>query len=59
MKLLSKVKLYALEIVNLIDNGNLEDFKTFGIIGDKIEKLGELRLEVVRYPVIKNKGDSQ
>jgi hypothetical protein len=49
MRLLDKVKLYALEIVNLIDNGDLESFETYGKIGDLIDKLDYHRLDVVKY----------
>ena len=49
MGLLDKVKLYALEIVNLIDNGDLNSFETYGKIGDLIEKLDYNRLDVVKY----------
>ena len=54
MGLLEKVKLYALEIVNLIDNGDLESFETYGKIGDLIDKLDFIRLDVVKYLL---KGD--
>ena len=54
MKLLDKVKMYALEIVNLIDNGDLESFETFGKIGDRIDKLSEVRLDVLKFLI---KGD--
>ena len=49
LRLLDKVKLYALEIVNLIDNGDLNSFKTYGKIGDLIDKLDYNRLDVVKY----------
>lgn len=48
MKILEKTKLLALEIVNLIDNGDPNNFQTYGRIGDNIEKLADLRLEVVK-----------
>lgn len=53
MEVLEKTKLYALEIVNLIDNGNLQDFKTYGKIGEVIEKLDNIRLEVLKTLVKK------
>lgn len=49
MRLLDKVKLYALEIVNLIDYGDLNSFETYGKIGDLIDKLSFIRLDVVKY----------
>ena len=55
--LLDKVKLYALEIVNLIDNGNLESFQTYGKIGDLIYKLGFMRLDVIKYLIKGDKGE--
>lgn len=57
MKLLDKVKFYALEIINLIDYGNLESFETYGKIGDLIENLGSLRLDVVKYLILR--GDDE
>lgn len=53
MELLNKVKLYALEIVNLIDNGDLQKFETYGMIGDKIDKLSDLRLNVIKFLIKK------
>lgn len=41
----------ALEIVNLIDNGDPNNFQTYGRIGDNIEKLAELRLDIVKTPI--------
>lgn len=55
MNKLNEVKLLALEIVNLIDNGDLSDFKTYGKIGDIIEKLQEYRLPIVKYLIDKEK----
>lgn len=51
MEVLDKAKLYALEIINLIDNCNLNDFKTYGQIGELIEKLGYIRLDVLKVLV--------
>lgn len=41
----------ALEIVNLIDNGDPNNFQTYGRIGDNIEKLADLRLDIVKTPI--------
>lgn len=57
MKLLDRVKLYALEIVNLIDNGNLESFETYGKIGDRIDRLADVRLDVLKS--LLKKGDDE
>ena len=50
MGTLNNAKLLALEIVNLIDNGDLSKSETYGKIGDKIENLCNLRLEIIRMP---------
>lgn len=50
MKPLNNVKLCALEIINLIDNGDLTQNETYGKIGDKIENLYNLRLEIIKIP---------
>ena len=51
MKTLEKTKMLALEIVNLIDNGDPNNFQTYGRIGDNIEKLADLRLDIVKTPI--------
>ena len=51
MGTIEKVKMLTLEIINLIDNGNPNDFKTYGKIGDNIEKLADLRLDIVKTPI--------
>ena len=48
MDLLQRTKLLALEIAHLIEFGDLNDFQTYGKIGDKIEKLSDLRLDIIK-----------
>lgn len=50
MDLLQRTKLLALEIAHLIEFGDLNDFQTYGKIGDKIEKLYDLRLDIIKLP---------
>jgi hypothetical protein len=54
-----KVKLLALEIVNLIDNGDKENFITYGKIGDIIEELYAHRLSIIMYLVNKEKTNGK
>lgn len=50
MELLKEVKLMALEIVNLIDNSAPNNAGFYGKIGENIEKLYALRLDIIKYP---------
>ena len=59
MALLDNVKAYALNIVDLIDNGDLESFETYGKIGDLIEKLRYTRIQVVKYFFNKKENNNE
>ena len=58
MNALQKAKILALEMVVLIDNANKENHQTYKKIGNIIEELQYLRLDIIKTPYIK-KGEDE
>lgn len=57
MEMFEQVKVLALEILHLIDYGDIDNPKTYANLGDKIEKLANMRLDIIKTPYLPKRSE--